>query len=93
MGDQHLVIKYITDTKSYYIKDTGEGTGTFIQIDNSITLQNEYIISFGTFHMFIIITGDNELRLKFLDGPNTESLLYSSPHTLVRLSRVIVQYV
>eukprot|EP00826_Nyctotherus_ovalis_P037863 TRINITY_DN3495_c0_g1_i3.p1 TRINITY_DN3495_c0_g1~~TRINITY_DN3495_c0_g1_i3.p1 ORF type:complete len:148 (-),score=35.22 TRINITY_DN3495_c0_g1_i3:426-869(-) len=72
MGDKHFVIKYIADSKSYYVRDSGEGTGTFIQIDSSITLQNEYIISFAAFHIFLMITTHNELHLKFLDGPNDQ---------------------
>lgn len=74
MGDRHCVVKYVVDTKSYYIKDTGEGTGTFIKIEDSIALQNEYIISFGSSHVFIMLTSENELRLKFLDGPLAEQL-------------------
>lgn len=75
MGNRHFLIKYLIEDKNYYIKDVGEGTGTFIQIDKSITLQNDFVISFGSFHMHISITPTEELKLEFLDGPNTgESL-------------------
>lgn len=72
MGDKHFVIKYIADSRSYYVRDSGEGTGTFIQIDSAIALQNEYIISFGPFHIFLMIAAHSELRLKFLDGPHDQ---------------------
>lgn len=72
MGNRHCLIKYIIESKSYYIKDMCEGTGTFIQIEKSINLHNEYVISCGNSHIFISINPKNELRLKFLDGPNNE---------------------
>lgn len=74
MGNRHLVIQYSMENKNYYIKDAGEGTGTFIQISHPIILQNEFIISFATSHIFVIITSENELQLKFLDGPNADQL-------------------
>ena len=70
MGNRHFVIEYSIESKNYYIRDSGEGTGTFIQIDKSITLQNEYVISYGSYHMFVAITNENQLILKFIDGPN-----------------------
>jgi FHA domain len=30
---RHFVIKYRPDLKGYFLKDTGEGTGTFVKID------------------------------------------------------------
>lgn len=32
MGEKHFVIKYDVETKRYYIKDLGDGSGTFIKI-------------------------------------------------------------
>jgi len=32
MGEKHFMIKYDKLTKKYYIKDLGEGSGTFIKI-------------------------------------------------------------
>jgi len=75
MGNRHLLIKYLLEDKSYYIKDMGEGTGTFIQVDKSINLQNDFIISFGNSHMHIGIAANEELKLGFLDGPGTGKCL------------------
>ncbi len=72
MGNRHLMIKYSLETKSYHIKDMGEGTGTFIRIDKSVVLQHGYIMSFGDSHMFVIITPSQELQLKFLAGPKAD---------------------
>lgn len=37
-----MVIKYNMDNKSYYIRDLGDGSGTFVKID--VPLVNIYII-------------------------------------------------
>jgi len=76
MGNKHFMIKYSVETGSYYIKDTGEGTGTFIKIDKSLVLQHGYIISYGNCSMFVIITPGKELQLKFVDGPKLDQILY-----------------
>ena len=72
MGNRHFLIKYSIENKNYYIKDMGEGTGTFIQIEKSINLHNDFVISYGNSHMFIAILPKDELKIKFLDGPNAE---------------------
>ena len=33
IGKRHMVIKYNMDNKSYYIRDLGDGSGTFVKID------------------------------------------------------------
>lgn len=48
---KHFIIKYRQDTKTYNVRDTGEGTGTFIRIDKPYALQNGSLISFGESHM------------------------------------------
>ena len=37
-----MVIKYNMDNKSYYIRDLGDGSGTFVKID--VPLVNIYIL-------------------------------------------------
>ena len=75
MGNKHMLLKYSVEHKSYYLRDMGEGTGTFIMIDKSMVLQHGYIISYGDSHMFVIITPNSELQLKFLDGPKIDQIL------------------
>jgi hypothetical protein len=36
IGRRHFFIRYRMDTKGYYIKDTGEGSGTFVRIDRPL---------------------------------------------------------
>lgn len=76
MGNRHLLIKYAIEKKNYYIKDIGEGTGTFIRIDKSLLLQHGYIISYGDSHMFVSLPPDNNIQLRYLDGPKTDQTLY-----------------
>ena len=77
MGGKHLLIKYTSETKSYAIKDLGEGTGTFIKVDSVLPLKQGYIISFGDSHMAVNIRLNGKIQLKFLDGPKTDQTLYA----------------
>ena len=74
---RHFLIKYNKETKGYYLRDLGDGNGTFVRLDTSLQLKTGYIISFGDSHMFIQITDDfnesfSKLEIKFLDGPKTD---------------------
>ncbi|MDR3547023.1 MAG: FHA domain-containing protein [Candidatus Pacebacteria bacterium] len=75
MGNRHLLIKYDLERKGYYMKDMGEGTGTFIRIEKSLALQYGYIISYGNSHMYVILQPDKSMQLRFLDGPRTDESL------------------
>ncbi len=33
IGKRHMVIKYNIDNKSYYLRDLGDGSGTFVKLD------------------------------------------------------------
>jgi hypothetical protein len=33
IGKRHFIIKYNVDNKSYYLRDLGDGSGTFVRID------------------------------------------------------------
>lgn len=36
IGKKHFIIRYRIDTKGYYLKDTGEGSGTFVRVDRPL---------------------------------------------------------
>ena len=55
IGKRHMVIKYNIDNKSYYLRDLGDGSGTFIRLDNPLILKHGYIVSFGDSHMVVQI--------------------------------------
>jgi pSer/pThr/pTyr-binding forkhead associated (FHA) protein len=85
IGRRHFLIKYNQETTRYYLRDLGDGNGTFVRLDDPLQLKTGYIISFGDNHMFIQIYEDHQakvskLEIKFLDGPKTdESYLFGKP--------------
>ena len=46
-----MKINYVD--KKYFLRDLGDGNGTFVKIDKPMTLKNGYIISFGDSHMSV----------------------------------------
>ena len=84
IGLRHMVIKYNLDTKQYYMRDLGDGSGTFIRVDNTkdLILKHGFIISFGDSHMVAQFSSDiidpsnqevvQKVTLKFLDGPKID---------------------
>ena len=75
-GKRHFVIKYLKgqsylDKNRYFIKDMGEGLGTFIKLEREYKLQNMNIISFGDSHMVMHIDG-LFINLRFIQGPKTD---------------------
>ena len=67
IGKRHFLIKFDDPSKSYFLKDLGEGTGTFIKLETPLKLVSGYIISFGDSHMTILID-EKKIVLKFLEG-------------------------
>ena len=55
MGQRHMVIKYSEMDRNYYLRDLGDGSGTFIRIDNRIDLilKQGFIVSYGDSHMVV----------------------------------------
>lgn len=84
IGMRHMVIKYNMDDKQYYMRDLGDGSGTFVRVDNCkyLVLKHGFIISFGDSHMVVQFSSDinepnnqevvNRITLKFLDGPKID---------------------
>ena len=81
IGKRHMVIKYNLDNRSYYLRDLGDGSGTFVRLDVPLILRHGYIISFGDSHMVVQFYNDfnkmenkqsTKIQLKFLDGPKTD---------------------
>ena len=48
-----MIIKYNMTDKHYYMRDLGDGSGTFVRIDQALKLKNGYIISYGDSHMTV----------------------------------------
>jgi hypothetical protein len=49
------VIKYSEYDKKYYIRDLGDGSGTFVKVDNhkDLVLKHGFIVSYGDSHMVV----------------------------------------
>jgi hypothetical protein len=52
-GNRHFLIKFSNDLNSYYLKDLGEGSGTFLKVETNFVLKNGHIVSFGENHMVV----------------------------------------
>jgi hypothetical protein len=39
IGKRHMIIKYNLDNKKYYIRDLGDGSGTFVRLDIPLVKQ------------------------------------------------------
>lgn len=53
VSKRHMIIKYSIAEKRYFLRDLGEGSGTFVKIQTPLRLKNGYIISFGDSHMTV----------------------------------------
>jgi len=42
IGNRHMVIKYNMDNRNYYLRDLGDGSGTFVRLDVPLVI-NEYL--------------------------------------------------
>lgn len=77
-GRRHTIIKYSLADRRYYIRDLGEGSGTFVKVARPLVLKTGYIISFGDSHMTVNFfegrssKAHQRMQLKFIDGPKTD---------------------
>ena len=75
MGSIHLIIQYKPGKKSYFIRDCGQGTGTFVKIETPLILKQGFIISYGDSHMYINSVNNETVEFKFIDGPKADQIL------------------
>ena len=95
VGDQHCMIKYDQTQKKYFLKDLGEGSGTFVKIDQEIPLKPGYIISFGDSHMVATVEApsrvkqSSDIMLKFLDGPKSDEVYtFKTEDKVIKVGRM-----
>ncbi|OMJ81919.1 hypothetical protein SteCoe_17508 [Stentor coeruleus] len=77
-GKRQFMIQYNKEQKKYFIKDMGEGLGTFIRIDGPIKLYDSYVFVYGDCHMVVYIINQT-LKLKFIEGPKADSIYEFNP--------------
>jgi hypothetical protein len=75
VGKRHFMIQNKQD--AYFLKDLGDGMGTFIRLNKPLRLKSNYIISFGDSHMIVVIENlpPPRLVIKFIDGPKVDQKL------------------
>ena len=56
LGKKHFMIDYRLDTNNYFLKDLGDGTGTFIRITDKYTITRNLILSLNNLHFAILVT-------------------------------------
>ena len=81
VGERQSMLKYNPSNKRYYLRDLGEGSGTFVKIQQRVRLISGAIVSFSDSHVAIGIsegasngkhTQQNTLSLRFLEGPKLD---------------------
>ena len=67
---KHFQIRYDWDTKKYYIKDLGNGFGTFVKLINEEKIKDNLLINIGETYMVFSFINDNEneLMIKIFTG-------------------------
>ena len=71
IGKMHCVIEYNAKNRAFYVKDLGDGNGTFIRVEGSRELRNGNVVNFGDSHARVMIS-DSTLSLQFYEGPLTD---------------------
>ncbi|OMJ66943.1 hypothetical protein SteCoe_36043 [Stentor coeruleus] len=86
-GKRHFMIKYNKEKQNYFLKDMGDGMGTFIRIEQPLKLKNSYIVSFGDSHMMVNIE-NNLLTIRFVEGPKADhKSTYSPEDSPIKIGR------
>jgi len=76
-------------TKNYYLKDLGEGTGTFLKLEKPLTLAQGSIISFADSHMVVLNKQPEKIQIKFLEGPKSDQVFtFFDKNEKIKIGRV-----
>jgi hypothetical protein len=67
---KHFQIRYDWDTRKYYIKDLGNGFGTFIKLINETRIKDNMLINIGETYIVFSFNNDNEneIMIKLFTG-------------------------
>ena len=67
---KHFQIRFDNDSKKYYIKDLGNGFGTFIKLINEEKIKDNLLINIGETYIVFSLNDENEkeLTLKLFTG-------------------------
>ena len=78
MGSVHFVIQYQVSKKAYFIKDCGNGTGTFVKVEHELPLEHGFMFTFGESHMIVSLAKQDTIEIRFFGGPKQDEMLYVS---------------
>ena len=72
---KHFQIRYDNDTKKYYIKDLGNGFGTFIKLTNEQKIKDNLLINIGETYIVFSFNNDNEneIIIKLFSGEEQQN--------------------
>ena len=67
---KHFQIRFDWDTKKYYIKDLGNGFGTFVKLINETKIKDNLLINIGETYIVFSFNNENEkdLMIKIFTG-------------------------
>ena len=100
IGKRHLVIKYSENDRRYYLRDLGDGSGTFVRVDNTkdLILKQGFIVSYGDSHMVVHLSNEmdpqanrlvSKITFKFLDGPKIDkTFTFSEEEEVIMIGRM-----
>ena len=100
IGKRHLVIKYNENDRRYYLRDLGDGSGTFVRVDNikDLILKQGFIVSYGDSHMVVHLSNEmdtqanklvSKISFKFLDGPKIDqTFTFSEEDEVIMIGRM-----
>ena len=72
IGEMHCLLEFNVKSRAYYLKDLGDGNGTFIKIEDNQEVATGDIVSFGASHARVVVqaqASDSTLTLQFYEGP------------------------
>jgi pSer/pThr/pTyr-binding forkhead associated (FHA) protein len=92
IGRRHFVIKYSPAETKYFLRDLGEGSGTFARVQGAIVIKQGYIVSFSDSHMLMQLDpqAPTELGIRFIEGPKANQVYNFTPASSpVRVGRMV----
>lgn len=73
INKRNFLIKYRVEKQGYYLKDLGEGSGTFVKVDKPLIVSTGFLVSFGDSHLVADTYEDEQgvshITIKFGEGP------------------------
>ena len=76
IGKRHLIIKYNLDNGDYYMRDLGDGSGTFVRLDQPLELKHGFIISFGDSHMIVNFFQTTPSEANYMSSAQAQNRTY-----------------